>query len=136
MKDKRPLTFAGLWENWKDRESGEWLRTCAIILMTGGSNELVAQIHPRMPVILPEQAALTMPGVCFAVWARSHLGKYWSGRITLKEDHRVIQTGPYAWVRHPIYSGLLLALLGTVLTVGTLQACLGFARSSFRSGGN
>jgi putative SOS response-associated peptidase YedK len=52
MKDGRPFTFAGLWENWKDPESGEWLRTCTII--TGEPNELVAQIHPRMPVILAE----------------------------------------------------------------------------------
>jgi putative SOS response-associated peptidase YedK len=53
MKDGRPFTFAGLWENWRDPESGEWLRTCTII--TGEPNALVAQIHPRMPVILPEQ---------------------------------------------------------------------------------
>jgi putative SOS response-associated peptidase YedK len=44
---------SGSRENWKDPESGEWLRTCTII--TGASNELVAQIHPRMPVILPEE---------------------------------------------------------------------------------
>jgi putative SOS response-associated peptidase YedK len=53
MKDDRPFTFAGLWENWKDPETGEWVRTCTII--TGEPNELVAQIHPRMPVIIPEQ---------------------------------------------------------------------------------
>ena len=53
MKDGRPFTFAGLWENWQDPESGEWLRTCTII--TGEPNELVAQIHPRMPVIIPER---------------------------------------------------------------------------------
>ena len=53
MKDGRPFTFAGLWGNWRDPESGEWLRTCTII--TGEPNELVAQIHPRMRVILPEQ---------------------------------------------------------------------------------
>jgi putative SOS response-associated peptidase YedK len=53
MKDGRPFTFAGLWENWKDPESGEWLRTCTII--TGEPNEFVAEIHPRMPVILPDQ---------------------------------------------------------------------------------
>jgi putative SOS response-associated peptidase YedK len=53
MKDGRPFTFAGLWENWKDPESGEWMRTCTII--TGEPNELVAQIHPRMSVIIPEQ---------------------------------------------------------------------------------
>jgi putative SOS response-associated peptidase YedK len=47
------MSFAGLWENWKDAESEEWIRTCTII--TGEPNELVAQIHPRMPVIIPEQ---------------------------------------------------------------------------------
>ena len=51
MKGGRPFTFAGLWEGWKDPGSGEWLRTCTIII--GKPNELVAQIHPRMPVILP-----------------------------------------------------------------------------------
>jgi SOS response associated peptidase (SRAP) len=49
----RPFTFAGLWENWKDSETEKWIRTCTII--TGEPNELVAQIHPRMPVIIPEQ---------------------------------------------------------------------------------
>ena len=51
IKDGRPFNFAGLWENWKDPESGEWLRTCTIV--TDEPNQLVAQIHPRMPVILP-----------------------------------------------------------------------------------
>ncbi|MBV9273056.1 MAG: isoprenylcysteine carboxylmethyltransferase family protein [Verrucomicrobia bacterium] len=71
--------------------------------------------------------AFTAAGLCFAVWARMHLGKYWSGRITLKVNHQVIQTGPYAWVRHPIYSGLILALFGTALTLGTISAFAGFA---------
>jgi putative SOS response-associated peptidase YedK len=59
MKDERPFTFAGLWENWKDPESGDWLRTCTII--TGEPNELVAQIHPRMPVILPQATSRGRP---------------------------------------------------------------------------
>ena len=69
----------------------------------------------------------TVAGLCFAVWARMHLGEYWSGRITLKENHRVIQTGPYALVRHPIYSGLILALFGTAIILGTVWAFAGFA---------
>ena len=77
--------------------------------------------------ILGFAVILTVVGLSFAVWARLHLGKYWSGRITLKVDHRVIQTGPYAWVRHPIYSGLILALLGTAISLGTVRAFLGFA---------
>jgi protein-S-isoprenylcysteine O-methyltransferase Ste14 len=81
----------------------------------------------------PQSAAAMGIGIIFAVaglgiavWARIHLGKYWSGRVTIKVDHRVIQTGPYAWVRHPIYTGLLLALLGTLITVGTLSCLVGF----------
>jgi protein-S-isoprenylcysteine O-methyltransferase Ste14 len=70
---------------------------------------------------------LIATGLSMAVWARLYLGKYWSGRITLKVEHRIIQTGPYAWVRHPIYSGLLLALLGTVITIGTIRSWLGLA---------
>jgi protein-S-isoprenylcysteine O-methyltransferase Ste14 len=79
------------------------------------------------PLVLGAGIALTAAGLALAVWARVHLGKYWSGRVTLKVNHRVIQTGPYACVRHPIYSGLILALLGTTITLGTVHACLGFA---------
>jgi protein-S-isoprenylcysteine O-methyltransferase Ste14 len=84
-------------------------------------------LWPLNPFILGIAMLLDVVGLSFAVWARIHLGQYWSGRITLKVDHRVIQTGPYALVRHPIYSGLILALLGTALSRGTVQAFLGFA---------
>jgi len=70
--------------------------------------------------------ALQSAGLGLTVWARTHLGRYWSATITLKQGHRVIQTGPYAWVRHPIYTGLLLALSGTSIWIGTLQGFLGF----------
>jgi protein-S-isoprenylcysteine O-methyltransferase Ste14 len=83
-------------------------------------------LWPLTPPIVAAGVVLTAAGLAFAVWARVHLGKYWSGRVTLKVDHRVIQTGPYAWVRHPIYSGLLLALLGTTITLSTLHASIGF----------
>ncbi|HXO95833.1 MAG TPA: SOS response-associated peptidase [Chthoniobacterales bacterium] len=53
MKDDSPFVFAGLWEGWQNPETQEWLRTCAVI--TGQPNELVAEIHTRMPVILPTE---------------------------------------------------------------------------------
>jgi protein-S-isoprenylcysteine O-methyltransferase Ste14 len=53
------------------------------------------------------------------------LGQYWSGRVTLKVDHQLIRFGPYAHVRHPIYSGLLLAMAGTALVIGEWRAALG-----------
>lgn len=69
---------------------------------------------------------LTCAGCAITIWARHSLGQYWSGRITLKEDHKLIQSGPYAWIRHPLYTGLLLAMFGTALVSGQWQGLLGF----------
>jgi len=66
----------------------------------------------------PIGLALTAAGLLFTVWARVHLGQNWSGIVTIKQDHELITTGPYALVRHPIYTGLLLAFLGSALAVG------------------
>jgi protein-S-isoprenylcysteine O-methyltransferase Ste14 len=71
--------------------------------------------------------ALAAIGFLFMVWARVHLGKLWSGGVTRREGHRVVDTGPYAIVRHPIYNGLIIAMLGTVLVRGTALALAGFA---------
>ena len=60
-------------------------------------------------------------GLGFSVWGRRHLGGYWSQAVTLKEDHRLITSGPYAFVRHPIYSGLLLGLLGSAIAIGEIR---------------
>jgi len=60
-------------------------------------------------------ALVTVAGLAVAVWARFVLGRNWSGTITFKEDHELIMRGPYALVRHPIYSGLLLMMLGTAI---------------------
>jgi len=57
-------------------------------------------------------------GIAFAWWARIHLGRLWSANVTRKADHPIIDTGPYGMVRHPIYTGLLLALIGTALARG------------------
>jgi protein-S-isoprenylcysteine O-methyltransferase Ste14 len=65
-------------------------------------------------------------GLAFASWARFHLGRLWSGRVTLKEDHAIIRSGPYGIVRHPIYTGLLLAFAGTALARMTLATLAGF----------
>lgn len=54
-------------------------------------------------------------GVVITVWARLTLGRNWSGSVVVKEDHELIQSGPYRFVRHPIYTGLLTMFLGTVI---------------------
>lgn len=70
-------------------------------------------------------AGLTLAGTLFTWWARLHLGRFWSNAITRKAGHRVIDTGPYGIVRHPIYTGLIGAMLATAVAVGTVTALLG-----------
>ncbi len=64
-------------------------------------------------------------GFAIAIWARVHLGRYWSGIITFKEGHKVVDTGPYRFVRHPIYTGWLLAALGSAVVAGTIDGLAG-----------
>lgn len=80
-------------------------------------------------VVLPHTLALgvvadmlAVVGVCIAIWARTTLGGNWSARVTLKEDHELVQRGPYRLVRHPIYSGLLLLIFGSAILVGRAGA--------------
>ncbi|HKW31483.1 MAG TPA: isoprenylcysteine carboxylmethyltransferase family protein [Candidatus Acidoferrum sp.] len=70
---------------------------------------------------------LTAAGIGVAFWARWHLGTNWSGTVTLKEGHELIRTGPYRSIRHPIYTGILLALFGTAITFGEVRALLAVA---------
>lgn len=84
--------------------------------------------------ITPQTGALGLIGVlidlvsvAFAIWARVTLGRNWSNAIALKEGHELIKRGPYAIVRHPIYTGLLFATLGSALTVGTATSYIGLA---------
>ncbi len=69
--------------------------------------------------------ALLFAGMVFAGWARLFLGGNWSSGVTLKQDHTLIESGPYRIVRHPIYTGLLAALLGTAIALGELRCFLG-----------
>lgn len=76
-------------------------------------------------------AALVACGFAFCWWARIHLGTLWSASITKKADHRVIDTGPYRIVRHPIYTGLLLAAYAAVAANGTVVALVVAAIMTF-----
>lgn len=67
---------------------------------------------------------LAAAGVAVAIWARWHLGSNWSGVVTLKEGHELIRTGPYRAVRHPIYTGILIGLFGTLITVGEIRGLI------------
>lgn len=68
--------------------------------------------------------AVLAAGLAFAVWARVHLGTNWSGFVTIKRGHELIRTGPYRFVRHPIYTGLLVAFAGSAIVRGEWRAIL------------
>lgn len=87
---------------------------------SGRAGFLYRHLYPNLPVLQYFGVLLLLLGFGFAVWARFVLGRNWSGIVTVKEDHTLITRGPYAWVRHPIYTGILLALLGTAVTLGTV----------------
>jgi protein-S-isoprenylcysteine O-methyltransferase Ste14 len=71
-------------------------------------------------------AGATLLGILFAWWARIHLGRLWSSGVTRKENHHVVDTGPYNLVRHPIYTGLLASALATTVAQATATAIVGW----------
>jgi protein-S-isoprenylcysteine O-methyltransferase Ste14 len=79
-----------------------------------------------LPAVAVTGFTLALIGLSIAMWARVHLGQYWSDKVVLKVDHQLIRAGPYAHMRHPIYSGVLLAVLGTALVVAEWRGLLAF----------
>ena len=105
------------------------LEILGFVMLFGGVGEigvLGQQVFPQTYAIAVMGVALTWIGIAIALWARWHLGQYWSARVTLKEDHKLIRTGPYAHFRHPIYSGLDLAALGAALAIDEWRCVVGF----------
>jgi protein-S-isoprenylcysteine O-methyltransferase Ste14 len=94
-----------------------------------GGNNPIALLHQRF-VPLTESVVvlgglLTWLGIGLTFWARYHLGENWSARVTIKVGHELIRTGPYSHLRHPIYTGLLVASVGTAIAFGELRGWLG-----------
>ena len=90
-------------------------------------NPLFALVWPRSPATFWGGVAIIVAGFTFTIWARRVLGRNWSGTVTIKAGHELIQTGPYRWVRHPIYTGLLLAFAGTAVAVAEWRGLLSCA---------
>jgi protein-S-isoprenylcysteine O-methyltransferase Ste14 len=110
----------------------------AHLAMMAAAAYLIAADDPRLGKLnerfLPDAAwigllgvVLTFAGVAFAIWARHHIGRYWSARVSIVTEHKLIRTGPYAHIRHPIYTGILLGLAGTALVAGEYRAMVGLA---------
>src|SRR5262249_18572857 len=82
---------------------------------------------PQTPSTAWIGAILCGCGLAVAIWARIAIGRNWSGVVTLKEDHEMVQRGPYRFVRHPIYTGLQSMFFGTAIAFGHLAAFIGVA---------
>lgn len=83
------------------------------------------------PVFAATGLALTIAGLAFSIWARVILGRNWSATVTLKENHELVRRGPYRFVRHPIYTGALAAMLGTAIVFGGWPGFAGFGIALF-----
>ena len=86
---------------------------------------LTWRVIPPSAVAAVGGIALTILGTSFAAWARLHLGGNWSAAIALKKDHTLVRSGPYALVRHPIYTGLAVAMLGSAIAFGHIAGFFG-----------
>lgn len=92
-----------------------WLILIAAIYIVPNyyTRTMSLSLWPHNDAVKGVGLVLELMGLLFAIWARFHLGNLWSGVAALREGHRVVDSGPYRLVRHPIYTGILLGLLGT-----------------------
>ncbi|HEY2054535.1 MAG TPA: isoprenylcysteine carboxylmethyltransferase family protein [Solirubrobacterales bacterium] len=105
------------------------LLAVALILLFSGVRAGSLDVHGTMlPVI---GIVVLLCGVGFAVWARVHLGRNWGMPMTLKEEPELVTSGPYRFVRHPIYTGILTAVIGTALAVNLLALVAAVALGVF-----
>jgi len=150
------LVFAAMWLGWlacwglfslsvkttARRESP--LSRLSYIVPLGTAAILLAVPGLDIPLLgerfLPASAAracaatgvlITLTGLLFTVWARVHLGRNWSGTVTIKEGHELITSGPYRLVRHPIYTGLLLAFIGQAIAIGQWRGAIAVLLAMF-----
>jgi protein-S-isoprenylcysteine O-methyltransferase Ste14 len=103
-----------------------WIAWVLLLSRSFGNVYLSRPFVPLTPTTQDVGLLLTIAGLGFAIWARFHIGRNWSPLIELKEEHQLVRTGPYAWVRHPIYSGFMLATLGTAIAFRAVGGFLSF----------
>ena len=104
-----------------------WLVSAYLLLLYGPRlpYPLNLRIVPHVTPTALAAAALCLIGLAFAVWARVTLGRNWSGVVTLKEGHELVERGPYRFVRHPIYTGILTMFFATAIAQGHLSGFVG-----------
>ena len=109
-----------------------WSRQLHVVLVNGALLLLVLPIPGLTQRFLPERRWLVVAGlviqaafIAFAVWSRRHLGRNWSGEVRIATDHELVRSGPYRYIRHPIYTAVLGMYCGTALVSGQIHALVG-----------
>ena len=109
-----------------------WLPLLVAVLLLGpgdwfGHSLLREQFVPHTTLVYSIGLAMAIAGAALAICSRALLGRNWSATVQLKQEHELVTRGPYRWVRHPIYTGLLLMFLGNAVMVGDWRGLLAVA---------
>ena len=115
-----------------ERRSSKYFRQSVVILilvliavtiLNGYDPDLfLIRVVPDTTVTGITGVLLTAIGLGFSGWARVHLGRFWSGEVMIKVGHQLVRTGPYRFVRNPMYTGILVAFMGAAVAIGELYA--------------
>ncbi|QWT20963.1 isoprenylcysteine carboxylmethyltransferase family protein [Bacillus sp. NP157] len=119
-------------EPWLTRVVLYWLPLALAFALLGPNawfrgTWLVEAFVPHTDPVFALSLVLVASGVALACWARYLLGKNWSSVVQIKQGHELIEAGPYRYIRHPIYTGLLLAFVGSALKVGDVRGIIAVA---------
>ncbi|MGB7846645.1 MAG: isoprenylcysteine carboxylmethyltransferase family protein [Candidatus Acidiferrum sp.] len=115
-------------EGWGEHAQHGILVILGFWLLFGNLNNwgwLNYRMLPNVPAVWLAGLLLTAFGIGISIWARLSLGANWSGMVTLKNDHELVRKGLYRWIRHPIYTGILLGMIGSAMIKGHLRGWLG-----------
>ena len=115
----------------ESRALHQLLMNGALLLLFLPIPGLLWRYLPAGPRPVAVGLAVQVASALLHVWARRHLGRNWSSAVMIKDEHRLVRSGPYRVVRHPIYSAILGMSVGTAIVSGRLHALLGVATIAF-----
>ncbi|MDE2334934.1 MAG: isoprenylcysteine carboxylmethyltransferase family protein [Rhodospirillales bacterium] len=122
----KPVARGDSWGDWLTRQV-PYVGGLVLLALPAPSGLLSRRIVPGGDEIAPLLVVLTVCGLGLTLWARRVLGGNWSNVVVLREEHELVTDGPYTLVRHPIYSGLLLAAIAWALADGSVMALIGIS---------